>query len=87
MLYLSLRLSNPFVTDYNNNNWDWDWKLSEYKHLSIQIDKPDWKRLFDFSFHVRDSSYDHKGVQFESGTIFGGLNIDLYDSRHVDDYE
>lgn len=86
MLYLSLSISNPFVDDYNNRSWNWDKRITKHGAVGIQIDKPDWKRIFCFSFSIRDNSQDHRGVDCSIGTLLGGIHIEFYDTRHREFY-
>ena len=78
MINLQFNIRNPF-----SDRWKcikcWDKKLSEHKHLELQIDKTADIVSFDFRYTIRQ---DHAGLFLTVGLFGYEAIFNIYDTRH-----
>jgi hypothetical protein len=81
MLYLNLKISNPFSDRFKNIKCWSGATPFKHKFWEVQIMASNDLILFGFSYTIRQ---DHAGLNLELGLLGYNIDFNFYDSRHWD---
>jgi hypothetical protein len=85
MNIFKLALKQPIYNKFLNLK-SYYWNISEYKGIELNF-YFNSSTLIDISLDFRGKKEDHAGIQIELGVLGFEINLQIYDSRHNDDYK